>query len=692
MNFFEQQDLARRNTRLLVLMFLVAVLGLVLLTNVLVAGFLYVGDDYNIYGGSRDGVAGFWSYFSWQRFGGIGLGVTATVAMVVLVKWLQLSAGGKAVAEGMGGTRILPQTRDKAERRCLNIVEELALAANMPVPPVYVLNSERGINAFAAGSIPADAVVAVTRGTLEHLKRHELQGVIGHEFSHILNGDMRLNIRLAAMLKGITFIGDVGHLLMRASTRPRTGLRDDKGAGAALPLLGLALFVLGWLGGLAAGFIKAAISRQKEFLADASAVQYTRDPDGIGDALKVIGGYIPGTLVHAARATELSHIFFGQVEHRLWQMFATHPPLDERIRRVDSRWNGDYIQRKVVHYREEPSHPGAGTVGVGRAAIVAAAAAAAAGNVAGVQEALAQAGNAGQLLDFDQEDAAQFAESAAGPANDADFDTPAPDDSTGARERAHLPPALVEHSRDPLGASALVLSLLVARDDAVRQKQLQLMGNSGVTGLEELVNTLSPGVAELGPNHRLPLLELCIPSLKTMSAKQYRVFKDTLLQTIKADRRTELYEWCLFQLTRHYLDPEFLAVKPVRYRYRRLGKVAHYLRVVLSVLAHEGSGSAEQAFRLGADSLGLEKLTLMALEDCSVSAFSNAAQELGQCYPLLKPRILKAMALAASANGDVCDKEKELVRALAAVMDCPIPDDPDSPLADFNSGKAAPES
>ena len=368
MNFFEQQDLARRNSRLLLVMFLIAVFGLIVLTNVLVAGFLYLGDDYNIYGGSREGVAGFWSYFSWQRFGGIGLGVTATVALVVFVKWLQLSAGGKSVAEGMGGTRILPQTRDKAERRCLNIVEELALAANMPVPPVYVLNTERGINAFAAGSTPADAVVAVTRGTLEHLKRRELQGVIGHEFSHILNGDMRLNIRLAAMLKGITFIGDVGHILMRSSNRHRTGLDDRRGSGAALPILGLALFVLGWLGGLTAGFIKAAISRQKEFLADASAVQYTRDPDGIGDALKVIGGYIPGTLVHAARATELSHIFFGQVEHRLWQLFATHPPLDERIRRVDTDWDGQYIKRQVKHYKEEPSHPGAGEVGVGRAA------------------------------------------------------------------------------------------------------------------------------------------------------------------------------------------------------------------------------------------------------------------------------------------------------------------------------------
>ncbi len=327
-------------------------------------------------------------------------------------------------------------------------------------------------------------------------------------------------------------------------------------------------------------------------------------------------------------------------------------------------------------------------MGVGRAAIVAAAAAAAAGDVAGVQEALARAGNAGQYSPEQYRSSEQSAFSpseAEDQPGDADFDTPPPEDSTGARERNVLPPAFIEQSREPLGASALVLSLLISPDSAIKQKQLALIGEAGVTGLEELVNTLAPGVRELGPGQRLPLLELCIPSLKTMSAKQYRVFKDNLLKVIQADRRTELYEWCLFQLTRHYLDPEFLAIKPVRYRYRRLAKVAHHLRVVLSVLAHEGSGAAEQAFRLGADSLGLDKLALMPLEQCSVAAVSNAAQELGQCYPLLKPRILKAMALAASANGDVCDKEKELVRALAAVMDCPIPDDPESPLAEFST-------
>ena len=217
----------------------------------------------------------------------------------------------------------------------------------------------------------------MTRGAVDHLKRHELQGVIAHEFSHILNGDMRLNIHLAALLKGITFIGDMGHILLRSSNRARTGLtRRDNNYSAMMPFLGLAFWLLGLVGAATAGFIKAAISRQKEYLADASAVQFTRSPDGIGDALKVIGGYSSGTLVHAARATEMSHIFFGEIVHRLWTVFATHPPLRERIRRIDPGWNGQYIERKVVHYDHRPPRGSDADVGVGRAAIVAAAVAA----------------------------------------------------------------------------------------------------------------------------------------------------------------------------------------------------------------------------------------------------------------------------------------------------------------------------
>jgi Zn-dependent protease with chaperone function len=644
MDFFKQQDIARRNTRLLVLSFVAAVFMLIVLTNAVVAAFLFFGQDYNIYGGSRQGLTGFLSFFSWQRFGGIGMAVTATVALVVLFKWIQLSTGGKVVAESMGGVRILPQTSDPGERRCLNVVEEMALAANMPVPPVYVLDDERGINAFAAGIVPADAVVAVTRGTIDHLKRNELQGVIAHEFSHILNGDMRLNIRLAAMLKGITFIGDVGYFLLRSNNRVRTGARAGKSEGNGLPLLGLALWILGWLGGLAAGFIKAAISRQKEFLADASAVQFTRDNEGIADALRVIGGYIPGTLVHAGRATEMSHIFFGQIEHQLWHLFPTHPPLDERIRRVDPAWNGEYIERKPVHRPNPRIDPASADAGVGRAAIVAAAAASVAASTL-------------------QADTPEY------DSQDADFT----DYEAETADSAAIPVALVRHSHEPLGAQSLVCSLLASTNPEIYQRQLQLLADSETRGLAELTHTLTPAVHELGAPRRLPLLELCLPALKSISLGQYRRFKTNLLQLIQADARTELHEWCLFQLTRHYLDPEFIQVKPSRPRYRRLQKVAGHLQVVLSILAHEGGGDSESVFRLGAAELGLNSMQMLKREQCSVVAFSKAVHELASCYPLLKPRILKAMALAAGEDGKLSPEEREILASMAAVMDCPLP-------------------
>ncbi|MEM9255732.1 MAG: M48 family metallopeptidase [Pseudomonadota bacterium] len=634
MDFFAQQDIARRNSRLLVVGFLLSVALLVMLTNIVVVAFLFWGD--------RGQDSHFFDYFNWSRFGHIGLAITTTIAMVVLFKWIALSGGGKSVAEGMGGARVLPQTRDTAERRCLNIVDEIALAANMPVPAVYVLNRERGINAFAAGITPADAIVAVTRGAIENLERDELQGVIAHEFSHILNGDMRLNIRLAAMLKGITFVRDTGEFLMHSGrNRVRSGNRGNENA---LPLLGLALWLLGWLGGLAAGGLKSAISRQREFLADASAVQYTRDNVGIANALKVIGGYVPGTLVHAARAGEMSHIFFGQIEHSLWHLFPTHPPLDERIRRLQPDWDGGFIERKPRHYRAEPSRPGTGEVGVGRAALVAAAAASA------------------------------FESQLQTSAPDADFpDTVDAGDVSAGVTATTLPISIVQYTREPLGAQAIIVSLLISDREAVYREQLEIVGQAGVKGLEELACTVHPSIQALGAPNRLPLLELCLPSLRSMSARQYREFKQLLLTLIRTDRETALHEWCLYQLLRHYLDPEFVRVRPSRPRYRSLEKVRYHLRVALSVLAYAGRGDPEAAFRLGADALLLKELAIQPQEETSVASFSRAVHELADCYPLLKPRVLKAMARVAQADGSLNYEEREIIASLAAVMDCPQP-------------------
>ncbi len=677
MNFFEHQDRARRNTRLLLFFFLLAVVVLILLTNFAVALFLWWGASSS--DASADGHAILMSLFSWERFAWLSVLIATTVGMVVLVRWLQLAQGGQYVAEALGGRQVLPHTEDPLERRCLNIVEEMALAAGMPVPALYVLPGERGINAFAAGVTPADAVIAVTRGALLQLRRNELQGVVGHEFSHILNGDMRLSIRLAALLKGITFVGDVGYFLMRgggASTRGAMRGGSTQHKGGELALLGVALLALGWLGGTMAGLIKAGISRQKEFLADASAVQFTRDAEGVAAALKVIGGYVPGTLVHGARAVELSHLFFGQVVHSLWQGFATHPPLDERIRRLDPAWNGEYTQRTPVHESDSAS---AAEVGVGRANLVAAAAAAAAAAGAVAASALAASADAALENHSAETDPGETTGSVpAAEEADADF-ARLPRELTEQATDWDLPHRLVHCSHQPLSANALVFAFLLSEEPECLERQLAIIKASEVQGLVWEVQHLRAEVAALEVRQRLPLLELCMPTLRLMSAEQYTVFRHSLLQLIRADKRTDLFEWCLFQLLRHYLDPQYRRVAPARPRFRRLARVRYPLRVVLSVMAHHGAmgqgkpEDAERAFRVAADELGFSALQLMPLAQCDVAAFSRSVNQLSDCYPLLKPRILKAMASAASADGRIRAVEREIVAAVAAVMDCPVP-------------------
>ncbi len=244
-----------------------------------------------------------------------------------------------------------PDSTDPDERRLLNVVEEMAIASGLPVPPVYLLENEPGINAFAAGHTPGDAVIAVTSGTLRRLSRDELQGVIGHEFSHILNGDMRLNIRLMGVLFGILVIGIVGWIIFRSSFGSPTRCPDDdddrKGFNP-IPLIGLALYVIGYVGVFFGNLIKAAVSRQREFLADASAVQFTRNPDGLAGALKKIGALAEGSQIQDPHAEEASHLFFGKAVGGLDHFFgllASHPPLVERIRRIDPSFTGDFSIR-----------------------------------------------------------------------------------------------------------------------------------------------------------------------------------------------------------------------------------------------------------------------------------------------------------------------------------------------------------
>ena len=319
MNFFDAQDRAKRATRWLVGVYLLSTLAIVAGVTMIVGGVFY-----------QEGM----------QMDPALLGIAAAMTALLifgasLFKTAMLSGGGARVAQDLGGTPVSADVQDPLRRRLRNVVEEMAIASGVPVPEIYVLEAESGINAFAAGFTPGDAAVAVTRGALDILSREELQGVIAHEFSHILNGDMRLNIRMMGVLFGIMVIGLIGRMVLRGSYHG--GLvsgRRNKNAPAVM-MIGLGLTILGWIGVFFARLIKAAVSRQREFLADASAVQFTRQPDGIANALKKIGGYSRHSYIEAKDPEEVSHMLFAGGLPRIASLFATHPPLRERIEALD---------------------------------------------------------------------------------------------------------------------------------------------------------------------------------------------------------------------------------------------------------------------------------------------------------------------------------------------------------------------
>lgn len=345
MDFFQHQDEAKKRTTQLVVLFALAVIALIALLNLLIAAFFI--------GGGQGGTKNILNHLSIEQWLVVSAVVLVGIGGASLFRWLQLRGGGKVVARSLGGRLIHPDSTDFYEQRLLNVVEEIALAAGVPVPPVYLLE-ENGINAFAAGYNLSDAVIGVTRGCMQKLSREQLQGVIAHEFSHIFNGDMRLNIRIMALLFGILFITLIGRLFIDASVMRSHRVRSKNDNRLAGLLFGVALIVVGYCGVFFGNLIKAAVSRQREFLADASAVQYTRNPEGIAGALKVIA--MEGSQVKSSASNEAAHLFFGAaLGNRLFSLFATHPDIDERIRRVQPNWDGQYCLPQTLAQAQQES-------------------------------------------------------------------------------------------------------------------------------------------------------------------------------------------------------------------------------------------------------------------------------------------------------------------------------------------------
>jgi Zn-dependent protease with chaperone function len=634
--FFENQDAARRNTKWLVVLFCLAVVAIIALLYALAVTLSGVQSPDPATGEAQ--LALRW----WQP--DLLLGVVLATLLVVaggsLYKISQLRGGGSVVAEALGGTLASSSSPDPDERRLLNVVEEMAIASGTPTPPVYLLRDEPGINAFAAGFAPSDAVIGVTRGCVQNLSRDELQGVIAHEFSHILSGDMSLNIRLMGVIHGILIIGIIGYFLLRSTMfRGRGGGRDN--SGAAIMAAGLGLMVIGFLGTFFGNLIKATVSRQREFLADASAVQFTRNPDGIAGALKTIGGFDGGSVLASPNAPESSHLFFSQGLRRGMQLlFATHPPLAERIARLDPSWEA-----------------GVAAPATAATAARAGAAAFAGGDAAPTTDSARAEASEGSALDqIGQPTAAHVAYAAA--------------------LLRGLPIEVTAAAHEPYGARTVIYALLIDRDEAPRARQLEQLARFGEAGIDHETRRLLPQVEGLDPRFRLPLIDLALPALRALSPSQYRSFETNVRALVAADQKIDLFEWTLQRLLLAHLRPHFERVKPPRVRHSRLRGLRSECSVVLSILAYAGHpGDAEQrtAFAAGASQLPEIETALLPRDRCGLADLDAALERLAETSPTCLRQLLTACAACIAADHEVTQAEGELLRAIADSLGCPMP-------------------
>jgi Zn-dependent protease with chaperone function len=633
-DFFQQQDSARRKTFQLVVYFVLAILLLI----ALVYGLLLALGIY-----SAPGPVSWW-HPELLLFAAVGVGLVVGGASAFKVA--QLASGGQSVALMLGGREVLGTTTDARQKRLLNVVEEMALAAGVPVPPVYVLE-EPGINAFAAGYASGDAVVAVSQGSLNYLTRDELQGVVAHEFSHILNGDMRLNIQLIGLIFGIMALSIIGRILMFTRGSRSSGRNDSRGG---LMMLGLGVFVLGLVGAFFGRLIMAAVSRQREYLADASAVQFTRNPDSIGGALKKIGGLAEGSRINNPQAAEAGHMFFANAfaGEGLAGLLATHPRLVERIRRLDPQFDGQFPEVRPVGVDQEelegprpdrvPSFGMPRLPGLPQVPVLGLAdeAASRVGHVDPVEISCAQALHDG------------------------------------------MPEVLRVAAQEPFSAHALVYALLLDPRADLRDLQLtRLKAGVEPQDFAETLRLVAP-VQALPDTHRLPLLDLAMPALRQMSHRQHRAFRAQVEELMIADQRLSLFEYTLRCVLHRHLDAQFLPQRHTRPVHSSPQKLAPPVATVLALLAWEGQPEPDQAARAFDTGMrayigGDHTHRLPPREECSLAEFDAALQTLNQSVPDIKHRIVVACAACILTNQQVTVREAELLRAICDTLECPLP-------------------
>ncbi|MDE2247817.1 MAG: M48 family metallopeptidase [Xanthomonadaceae bacterium] len=626
MDFFAQQARVRGSSRRLVALFVLAVVAIVLVIDAVV--WLSLGQH---------AAAGETARSNLPLLLGSTLLVLAGIGGSSLFRIMSLASGGKAVAEGVGAVPVPPDTRDPALRRLRNVIEEVAIAAGVPVPDIYLMADEPGINAFAAGYSASDAAICVTQGCLDHLSRDELQGVIAHEFSHVLNGDMRLNIRLMGLLFGIMVLAIVGRQVIWFGS----GRSNRRDGGGQVWMIGLALIAVGYIGYFFARLIQAAVARSRESLADASAVQFTRQTDGIAGALKKIAILNAGSGLQVANRHEVAHMLFGEVGS-FNALFATHPPLMQRIRALEPGFREEQLAQLAASMADAARAPAAAPDESPRAA----------GVPAAVLPPLLPAAMVG-----------------GGSAN-------APFQHAAALHQA-MPPALGEAAQQPESALALMLALALSLQDALQPAQRHIVADAFGDDVQQAVQALVGELAELPPIARLPLTALAFPALKQLSAGRQQTLLGALDALVTVDGRVDINEYCLARLLRVQLlearQPRSAPIDGLKKLPACRASVILVCTIVAAAGCSDEAGARRAWLAAMQQAFPGEAIAWVPPPRAWQRPFETALDELDGLMPVAKELLVQCLASAIRADGVVSVEEAELLRVICASLHCPVP-------------------
>lgn len=645
MNFFQHQEYARSKTRWLLFVYFLAVVAIVIaLDAIFLLVKYFTHSEYSqttVFPTDIEGLieadANSLLLFS--------LGIIVFIGLASLFRVMTLQGGGGKVASALGGTVVDANHPDRRVRRLVNIVEEMAIASGLPVPQVYVLEQESGINAFAAGHQPEDAAVAVTRGALDVFNRDEMQGVLGHEFSHILNGDMRMNMRLLGPLFGITLIGMMGNMLLRSTARSNVrSSRGSSGGATLVLLLGAGLTIIGYIGQLAGRMIKAAISRQREYLADASAVQFTRNKDGIGGALKKIEAWQHGSILADSGTEEVSHMLFANgLQKQFSSLFATHPPIEDRLQRMGIRFDKQELARLAVKIKQI--------------------------SINGSQQ---------RSSAIDEAMQERFvADSVSGFAN-VHEDSFSDESLKSARTLLnHIPDKIRTEVESENTVREVILALLLNSESEIKQQQLKVI-RSARAGINFLrIVEVRQQLDGLSQNLRLPILDLGFPAIRHLTWQTRWDFYNLVERLILLDGQVNSFEYMLSRLLLQMLEENRHPDSSSGKKQIKLHRLQYHLRTLFSVVAVFGHDNEQQAIRAyiaGMESLfGSQQWPEYYMPADWVAHFDAALSALDRARPLIKEEIINSLMVIIGFDHDYRIEEYEMLRVISALLHCPMP-------------------